>query len=340
MPSPRFVLALAAAIVCPLATPALADDVIPGHTVDRPVDGAIIAGALGAGLGLSLIPVRVPPTLWARELFGDADGAVHARFSPRAAQISDGLLAATIAAPLTYLVGDTVEDADGDRLVLYGESLAVNLAVFEGAKHLVRRPRPYLYSTSPAVARYAAAQGDDAYQSFYSAHAATAFCAATTGAYLAAVSAPRMVRRIAWTGGFATAAAVANLRVRAGKHFYSDVVIGAAVGIAIGYAVPALHADGAAYVPSLGDAGAAAAGLIGGTLLSELVPLERGHASPLPSARRGSANGRAGQPELARFRRPGRLARLAAFAARRRAHVHLGPVPVTGGAGVGIAGAM
>jgi membrane-associated phospholipid phosphatase len=344
MPSPRLLVLVVAALVCQLATPALAEDVIPGHSIDRPASGAVIAGALGLGLGLSLIPVHAPSALWSRELFGDADGAVHSRFSPRAAGLSDGLLAVSIAAPVAYLVGDTVEDADGDRLVLYSEALAVNLAVFQGAKHLVQRPRPYLYSTSADVARYAADQGDDAYQSFYSAHAATAFCAATTGAYLTAVGSPGAgVRAFAWAGGFATAAAVANLRVRAGKHFYSDVVIGAAIGIAIGYAVPALHADHAAYVPSGADLAAAASGVLGGVMISELVPLERGRIVPRRSARRGVGGGRAGQAEhieLQRFRRPGRLARLAAFAARRHGHVHLGPVPVTAGAGVGISGAM
>jgi membrane-associated phospholipid phosphatase len=316
MPSPRFVVtALGFALVAGLPTRARADDSIPGHAIDRSTEGAVIAGVLGLGLGLSLIPVRPPTTLWAHELFGEADDTVHTTFSPHAAQISDGLLAASIAAPVAYLTGDTIDDADGDRLILYGEALAVNLAVFEGVKHLVQRPRPYLYSTTPAVARYAADQGDDAYQSFYSAHAATAFCAATAGAYLAAVSSTSVgVRALAWAGGFATATAAANLRVRAGKHFYSDVVVGAAVGIAIGYAVPALHAHGAAYVPSLGDVGAAMAGVLGGGLASELLPLERQAAVAPPP--RGP------------------------FAALRRAHIHLGPVPIPRGAGVGFAGAI
>lgn len=315
---------LAAALVTRLATPAVAvaDDAIPGHQIDRSTNGAIIAGALGLGFGLSLIPVRAPSALWEHELFGEADDAVHASFSPLAAQLSDGLLAASIAAPIAYLTGTTIDDADGDRLMLYGESLAVNLAVFEGIKHLVQRPRPYLYSRSPEVARYAADQGDDAYQSFYSAHAATAFCAATAGAYLAGASSPNSgVRAVAWAGGFAAAAAAANLRVRAGKHFYSDVVIGGAVGVAIGYVVPALHADAAPYVPSVGDVGAAVAGVIGGGLLSELLPLERHRDDTLRPA--------------------GRLAALRRATSRvARANLQLGPVPVPHGAGVGIGGAL
>jgi hypothetical protein len=107
--------------------------------------------------------------------------------------------------------------------------------------------------------------------------------------------------------------------VRAGKHFYSDVVIGGAVGVAIGYLVPALHADAAPYVPSLGDVGAAVAGLIGGGLVSELLPLER----------RGAE-----RYQRSALRAPGR------FAALRRARLQLGPVPVAHGAGVGLGGKL
>lgn len=318
MPS-RLVVAALGLVVSGLVTPATADDVIPGHEIDRPVNGAVIGGALGLSLGLSLIPIRTHRAMWQRELFGRVDHAVHASFSPRAAQISDATLAATVAAPLAYLVAGTIDDADGDRLMLYGEALAINLALFQGAKRLVQRPRPYLYSTLPGVADYAAREGDDAYQSFYSAHAATAFCAATAGAYLAGTtSVSRGVRNLAWGSGFAAAASVANLRVRAGKHFYSDVAIGAIVGIAIGYVVPALHADGEAYVPDLGDLGAAMAGLLGGGLVSQLLPLERPH-DDVPGASR-----------VALRRRWSRALR----------SLHLGPVAVPSGAGVGVAGAM
>lgn len=311
MPLPRLVIA---ALVISLSTSAVADDVIAGHAIDRPVNGLAIGGALALGFGFSLIPMRAHRTLWQHELFGDTDDAVHTSFSPRAAQISDGILAAAVAAPVVYLTGGTIEDADGDRLLIYGESLAVNLALFEGAKHLVQRPRPYLYATSPAVARYAADQGDDAYQSFYSGHAATAFCAATAGAYLVAASAGTSGQRaLAWGGGFAAAAAAANLRVRAGKHFYSDVVIGALVGVAVGYAVPALHADGKAYVPDLAALGAAVTGVVGGSFVSELLPLEPHHEDPLGAGR---------------------------LAALRRANLHLGPIPIANGAGLGIAGQL
>lgn len=303
---------LAAALTLSIATPALAEDTIPGHAIDRGTDGAILGGTLGVALGVSLIPVHPSGALWEAELFGAADASVHTSFSPRAAQISDGLVAASVVAPLVYLTGTTIEDADGDRMLIYGEVVAINLALFQGVKRMVQRPRPYLYSSSPDASRYARTQGDDAYLSFYSGHSSTAFSAATAGAYLAgATTTSSGARAIAWGAGFATAAAAANLRVRAGKHFYSDIVIGGLIGVAIGYAVPALHADGEAYVPSLTDLSAAAAGLLGGSLVSALLPLER-------------------RPEDNASARP--------LSALRR--LHLGPIAIPHGAGLGLGGVL
>lgn len=266
--------AIAIAILA-AAVPAHADDHIPGHDVDRPTDGLVIGSALGVGFALSLIPMREHAP-WEHELLGDADASVHDQFSRRAAKLSDAMIAATVAAPVFYLTGTTIEDADGDRLLIYGEALAIDIALFEGVKHIVQRPRPYTYSTDPEVVRYTKAQGDDAYQSFYSGHSATAFCAATAGAYLAAASTDNKgVRAITWGAGFAAATATANLRIRAGKHFYSDVIVGSVIGIAIGYAVPALHASGTPYVPSSSDVLAAGAGILSGVLISEVLPLEQ-----------------------------------------------------------------
>jgi undecaprenyl-diphosphatase len=44
-----------------------------------------------------------------------------------------------------------------------------------------------------------------------------------------------------WLGSHALAASTAYLRVHAGKHFWTDVMVGAVVGSAIGFLVPWLH---------------------------------------------------------------------------------------------------
>src|SRR5262249_16673443 len=145
-----------------------------------------------------------------------------------------------------------------------------------------------------------------------SSHAAMSFGAAVAGAYLLSVSNPNPAARgVAWGTGFALAAATSNLRVRAGRHFYSDVLLGAAIGTAIGYAVPALHARGKPHSPSNKDIAAAGAGLFAGTMISELLPVQ----DPQRSDRTP-----AGTPAVMIDQ------------------LHLGPLAVSDGAGLAISG--
>ena len=44
-----------------------------------------------------------------------------------------------------------------------------------------------------------------------------------------------------WIGTHALAATTAYLRVHAGKHFWTDVMVGAAVGSGLGLLIPWLH---------------------------------------------------------------------------------------------------
>jgi membrane-associated phospholipid phosphatase len=86
--------------------------------------------------------------------------------------------------------------------------------------------------------------------SFPSGHAATAFAAATAVGLLH----PRARAPL-----FALAATVALSRVYLGVHFWSDVLVGSALGVAIGVATVRLFAQGRegprARVPSLGTSG-------------------------------------------------------------------------------------
>ena len=257
-----------------LATPAFADEPTAAERpADATIDGAIVAGAVAASLAPMALKLR-SHELWDSQLLGSADRSAYDQFSRQGAQLSDLLLAVSIAAPAAYLTGSTIEDADGDRLVLYAETLAVDLALVQIAKYAVQRPRPYLYNRSREAQAFARTAGDDGWASFYSSHAALSFGAAVAGAYLlSTTNAHPLARAAAWGSGFATAAATANLRVRAGRHFYSDVLVGALVGIGVGYAVPALHARGKPYTLTGNDVAAASVGLFGGLVVSQLTPL-------------------------------------------------------------------
>jgi len=257
-----------------LASPSRADDALPGHRVDGTTDAVISGAALAATLAVSLIPIREDAPLWERQMVA-SDLGVTRSFSRRASHVSDALLVASLAAPAIYLTGGEVDDADGDQLLLYGQTIAINGLLAQAAKHLVQRPRPYLYNDSAAARAYGREHRADSRKSFYSGHAALSFGAAVSGAYLlGAADEHPTARRIAWGAGIAVATTTAGLRVRAGKHFYSDVVVGALIGSAVGYLVPALHAEDAPYAPDGAELAAASLGIAAGLVLARVLPVE------------------------------------------------------------------
>ncbi|MBA3548291.1 MAG: phosphatase PAP2 family protein, partial [Nannocystis sp.] len=181
------------------------------------------------------------------------DRAVIGNHSHGAAVFSDVALATTVGLPFVLDLGDVLIQRARDRpdwkarhmrswgkdtLVLL-ETFFVNYAATNVVKFAVRRPRPYSYDPASTV-------GDptenDARLSFFSGHASSAFAMATAYAYLFQLRHPRS-RWIApvWVLGLGLASATAVARVEAGKHFWTDVIVGAAAGTAIGLLVPALH---------------------------------------------------------------------------------------------------
>lgn len=85
--------------------------------------------------------------------------------------------------------------------------------------------------------------GNVHYRSFFSGHSAFSF----TGAALICAHHSKLELlgapwdAISCAGGYAVAATTASFRVAADMHYASDVLLGAAVGTLVGYAVPLLH---------------------------------------------------------------------------------------------------
>jgi membrane-associated phospholipid phosphatase len=286
----RFAATRALALGCALtaaaplaARPASAQSRRPGDApaVDAslPLDGAVIAVALALAGAAGRLPVD-SQARWPHELV-PLDDSVKRNFSSSAARTSDLLLTVTMLTPLALQAGQGFEAATGRRALVYAETLALSLALNGITKHLVGRPRPYVYNPDPRVQAYARREAKDSCLSFYSGHAATAFAAAVSGAYLFSQSTDdTQARTAAWAGGLLLAGATANLRVRGGKHFYSDVAVGAALGTAAGLVVPMLHQRGRNPLTTAEWVAIAAAPLAG-AVLSQIVPLPADITEPL-----------------------------------------------------------
>ena len=229
-------LALTLAASAFLASPARssADDLVVHPGIDIPV--TLFAGALAGGLALpQLSPSRcrfcAVPGLdeAAREVIRLP--GVGAQLDAR--HVSDviniGVL--TVGALTLSAVGAA---QDGERRVFFedalviAQSVAIASVLVNASKDVFARPRP------AAGAAFMPGSRD---RSFYSGHTSFAFSMATSAATVATIRgrswAPWM-----WGIGLTLASGVGYLRMAGDAHWLTDVLAGAALGGAVGFAVP------------------------------------------------------------------------------------------------------
>ena len=123
--------------------------------------------------------------------------------------------------------------------LMYAETLALTWGTTEIIKHLVERPRPYMYYDGYPQQKV---DSGDWNKSFPSGHTSMSFAGASFASYVFWKYNPGSKWRIPVTAiSYSLAATVAALRVAGGSHFMTDVLAGAFIGTAIGIGVPALH---------------------------------------------------------------------------------------------------
>ena len=122
------------------------------------------------------------------------------------------------------------------QTVMAAETLLMAHTLPHIVKPLVLRTRPYNY--------YAGDEGlkDDWNRSFFSGHTTMAFAAATFGTYTYCKWFPDSHLKLPFAVASYSLAAFTGLsRIYAGCHFTTDVLVGAAVGTAVGFLVPWVH---------------------------------------------------------------------------------------------------
>jgi membrane-associated phospholipid phosphatase len=125
--------------------------------------------------------------------------------------------------------GDWVENGFA---VLEATVLAADLAQL--VKMQAGRARPYMSGDPALMPADAAIDGN---RSFYSGHTSFAFSLAVASGTVASMRGYRAAPAV-WAAGLSAAAATGWLRIAADRHYASDVLTGALVGSAIGFAVP------------------------------------------------------------------------------------------------------
>ena len=236
--------AAAALVLLSLAAPPLARAEPPApleHDVKQ--DVAITASGAALYLGLELLKGDLAPTTcrWCDP--GTIDAKVRDALvwghGTEAKRASDLLAVAIPAAALGHqlLAARAAGDTDAGWIdgLIVAEAAVLAMDLNQIVKYSVGRQRPFVHYGNFAVADRKPDPDDNL--SFYSGHTTFTFAVAAAAGTVSIMrgypSAPWV-----WGVGMTLAATTGYLRIAADKHYLSDVLVGAATGIAAGVAVP------------------------------------------------------------------------------------------------------
>jgi membrane-associated phospholipid phosphatase len=207
-------------------------------------------------------------------------------YAPLTAGVSDVTLLSSWALPGATLFASREGRSYENSLIIYGQAMGVSLLANTITKKWVLRARPYTHNEDVDQDH----EGDENY-SFYSGHSALSFTAAVSGSTLfAAVEEDVNLSATHWGATLGLASFTAHARIRAGRHYPTDVLVGSLAGVAVGLGVPLLH--GLPLRPQKEEILGASGGVLVGLLAAYALPRDQiERAAPLVPAMIPTQNG-------------------------------------------------
>ncbi|PIQ22949.1 MAG: PA-phosphatase, partial [Cytophagales bacterium CG18_big_fil_WC_8_21_14_2_50_42_9] len=202
------------------------------------VDLPLTVGGIGlSGLGVYFISQKESLSEAEVNSLRKADVNSFDRFSAgynseSAKNLSDLPFYASFVAPLTLLFDNGVYQNAPQVFLLYGETMAITGTLFAMTAGLVNRYRPLAYGLdTPADQR----RSKNARNAFFAGHvAATSSATFFFAKVFNDFNPDSPARPYVWGAAAAIPVAVGYMRIKAGKHFLSDVITGYAVGTTVG----------------------------------------------------------------------------------------------------------
>jgi membrane-associated phospholipid phosphatase len=152
---------------------------------------------------------------------------------------SDILMASSYTFSLLFLSSERTRPEFGKIMAMYGETLLLVGSLTSLSKRAFLRPRPYVYNE---LVPLSAKQRNDSRYAFFSGHAAFTAANSVFAAKVFADYFPDSKwKPIVWGAAILIPASTGYLRVSAGKHYPTDIIVGVVVGSTIGYLVPHFH---------------------------------------------------------------------------------------------------
>ncbi|WP_205501624.1 phosphatase PAP2 family protein [Rufibacter psychrotolerans] len=160
-------------------------------------------------------------------------------YSKKAKDASDVFFYTSYGLPLLFLADKAATPHVKDIYFLYAQTVSLAGGVYALTAGLTNRKRPNVYATHAPLEERLHKYAEN---SFFAGHtAATASVTFFTAKVFHDLHPDSPWRPVVWGAAAAFPATVGYLRLRAGKHFLSDNIVGYAVGASIGILVPELH---------------------------------------------------------------------------------------------------
>ena len=168
------------------------------------------------------------------------DRSATEHWSAKAGQLSDVTLFSNVAIVSALALGTKPMRQDIKTVaIMFAETMLISNGIEGTIKAITQRTRPFVYNPDAPLEKKLER---DAQQSFFSGHAASAFASAVFAGDVFRHYFPHSRwKPVVWIGSLGLATATAVLRYEAGKHYPTDLVVGAAFGSLVGWGIPKLH---------------------------------------------------------------------------------------------------
>jgi len=160
-------------------------------------------------------------------------------WNPKAHQLSNVTLKSSFFGQFALLLDENSRNEAGTIGTMMAEVILINNGITNIFKGTARRRRPFTYNPDAPLDLKLEKNGR---YSFFSGHASNSAAYSFFAAKVYSDNNPGSKwNPYVWSAAISLPAVTSFLRVKAGKHFPTDVIVGYAVGAAVGFLVPELH---------------------------------------------------------------------------------------------------
>ncbi|MCF8248230.1 MAG: phosphatase PAP2 family protein [Saprospiraceae bacterium] len=215
------------------------------YQINWNVDAPVIAGSAGIN-ALAFISIHnLSPrnandlnNLSHGHLIGLDERAIQ-HHSAAAKTASDWVAGGAVLLPLTLMADKDIREQALNVSVLFSETALVTNGLVLATKRIVRRDRPYVFNPETPLKEKLAVKS---MLSFYSGHTAmTASMSFFTAKVWSDYHPNSPWKPVVWSAAATLPVVTGYLRYKAGKHYFTDVATGYAMGALVGYLVPHFH---------------------------------------------------------------------------------------------------